>query len=135
MSQNPVTVTPILTPHELAALRQLRTLVHVVDKALDQTVLAPPVVATPTPRPTTRPRSRRARVARVVYQVRDRRVRAVAHAGVSDTRVYAILRATKQGLSRHQLLTRLHATSRTGIVDGALRRLRLQKAITVGAWE
>jgi hypothetical protein len=66
-----------------------------------------------------------------LYAVNDRRLETVSN---SDLAVYRLIRDRyKQGATRSYLLERLHAQDRTGIVDGAVRRLRLEGVLDVKA--
>jgi hypothetical protein len=49
-----------------------------------------------------------------------------------DREVYRLIARKKAGQGRKDLLKELH-TRRTGVVDGAVRRLRLKKLITVAS--
>jgi hypothetical protein len=87
----------------------------------------------PSSRPQTRtsgprPDLRRARVQYVaVAPASARKINALpAH----DLAVYKQI-ARRKGTTRAQLLTALGAESRTGVVDGAVRRLRLKHVISV----
>jgi hypothetical protein len=50
-----------------------------------------------------------------------------------DREVYTTLARSRDGLSRLDLLKALHATKRTGIVDGAVRRLRIRYKVIESA--
>ncbi len=69
--------------------------------------------------------------ARVVYHAVSK-PRLAAALTETDAKVYAVLaRRPKHGASRAFLLAALDATERTGIVDGAVRRLRLKGLVKV----
>lgn len=72
------------------------------------------------------------RPARVVYVaafgIRDPKAKRID--SERDREVLATIARARNGISRTDLLRALNATKRTGIVDGAVRRLRLAKAIT-----
>lgn len=48
-----------------------------------------------------------------------------------DLRVYRLIRQVPSGVTRLQLIAAMRAHQHTGKVDGAVRRLRLKKMITV----
>lgn len=66
-------------------------------------------------------------VYRAAYGLRDPKVKAIASA--RDREVFTVI-ARSKGLTRAALLKALRASTRTGIVDGAVRRLRLKRLIT-----
>ncbi len=71
---------------------------------------------------------------RVVYHVVPGKPRLVERLPVTDAKVYAVLaRRPKHGASRSALLHALQAGTRTGIVDGAVRRLRLKGLVKAQA--
>lgn len=87
----------------------------------------------PLPRPQTRtsgprPDLRRARVQYVV--VTPPPARKITALPAHDLAVYKQI-ARRKGTTRAQLLTALGAEARTGVVDGAVRRLRLKRVISV----
>lgn len=62
--------------------------------------------------------------------------KAIANLPTHDRKVYGLVaRARTKGATRPQLLDALDARKHTGRVDGAIRRLRLKKVITVQAIE
>jgi hypothetical protein len=58
------------------------------------------------------------------FPLRHDKVKAIA--SDRDREVYAHLARSRSGLSRLELLKAMRATKRTGIVDGAVRRLRVR---------
>ncbi len=89
------------------------------------------ILATPTVPPVgARPTSLRAVRLRYVasYGIRDPKARRIG--SERDREVLAVIARNRTGISRPDLLRALNAEQHTGIVDGAVRRLRLRKAIT-----
>ena len=84
--------------------------------------------------PATSPRATQPRGSRVVYHLGLDKPRVIASLPETDARVYAVIaRRPKQGASRLFLLQQLAAEQRTGIVDGAVRRLRLKGLVKAEA--
>lgn len=132
-----------LSPSEVQAVHQLRTLISIVDKALTPVDLpvAPPAPDTAADfRGALKKAADAAQVARkvigrgtgprVTYRPVDGRVKAPRGVSATDQRVYAVIRRMGS-VTRGRLLTALRVGTRTGIVDGAVRRLRLAKVIQV----
>ncbi len=65
------------------------------------------------------------------FGVRHEKVKAIE--SERDQEVYTILAHAKNGLSRLDLLKAMKATKRTGIVDGAVRRLRIRYRVIKSA--
>lgn len=72
-------------------------------------------------------------VSRVLYKakygLRDPKVKKIS--SERDREVYTTIARAKRGITRADLLKAEKATDHTGIVDGAVRRLRLKKMIAV----
>lgn len=139
-----------LSSSELTIIRQVKTLFEVFDKGL-QTLLAQaptPTAATPahaherqqldafTPRRRSTdlplapsPLRHKTPSSYVVYKAKDARTKAPRGLSTRDQEVYAAIQAVREGLSRGALLRKFHATIHTGIVDGAVRRLRVKKLV------
>jgi membrane-bound lytic murein transglycosylase B len=91
------------------------------------------IPAKPSPRPQTRTSGSRPnlRVPRVQYvAVTPASARKINALPAHDLAVYKQI-ARRKGTTRAQLLTALGAETRTGVVDGAVRRLRLKHVISV----
>lgn len=91
--------------------------------------------AKPTPRhqkrTSARPVARVPRTARVQYvAVAPASARKINVLPMHDLAVYKQI-ARRKGTTRAQLLSALGVESRTGVVDGAVRRLRLKRVISV----
>jgi hypothetical protein len=69
------------------------------------------------------------RVGKDVLYVADRRIKATKFESDRLREVLRIVKARKHGIGRRDLITKLRASKRTGIVDGALRRLVVAGAI------
>jgi hypothetical protein len=65
------------------------------------------------------------------FPLRHERVKGIR--SERDREVYTALARSRGGLSRLDLLKALHATKRTGIVDGAVRRLRIHYKVVESA--
>lgn len=130
---------PLVVP-EKSALVQFRQLLAVVDHAVSlalsdgKLAVGPRQSSTPSPAATSADQPARCatytRGSRVRYVAEDRRVR-VPNVPARDQQVYRTLQRAPEGLTRAKLLSACHAQVHTGIVDGAVRRLRQKKLIRV----